>query len=231
MMTTNLNSTMHLLVHAVDQPRPVHSEIRSEDGEVYASILDASVRFDPKDWIEACQDTRRVVLRCGDPVHADATGNDAARLLASWSQAGWTQFDEDLAALDQTMSDAGIELMIRPSSEGMLSDAICTMSWVRRSEHLRCSLLLDPIGWLVGSMMRDVDDHLRRIADLCQGCPKVGAVLIRSVRTDETGRLVETSIGDGEIDPKLIADRLGGVIRSTEAVVVVDWADLDLLGV
>ncbi len=213
---------------------PISAQIRSASGEVFASMVDASVGSDSGDWIDACRGAPRVVVRCSDPIGPDAIAgaadDAAARLLASWSQAGWAQFDDDLVVLDRVCTEAGIELMVRPSCDGMLSDAICTMTWARRAQGLGCTLLLDPMGWLTGSMMRDVDDHLRRFGELCQDCPKVGAVLIRSVKADESGQLEEVSVGDGELDPGLIMDRLGGVIGDADAVVVRDWADLDLLG-
>ncbi len=230
---------MKLLVHTMDQTSPdssspVFAQIRSQSGEVFASMVNASAGSDPGDWMDACRGASRVVVRCSDPIGSDAMGDamddDAARLLASWSQAGWADFDEKLAALDQMCCDAGIELMVRPSCDGMLSDAICTMAWARRAQGLSCTLLLDPMGWLAGSMMRDVDDHLRRFDDLCRDCPKIGAVLIRSVKAGEDGQLEEVSVGEGELDPKLIMARLGGVIGDAQAVVVRDWADLDLLG-
>ncbi len=222
---------MNLILHAGHQSAPIVGEIREVDTDMaFAQIVDASVGSDADDWLDACAGAKRVVVRCADPIHADASVSDDERLLASWSQAGWAQFDEDLAMLDQQAIAAGIELMIRPSCEGMLSDAICTMAWARRAQGLGCTLLLDPVGWLTGSMMRDVDDHLRRFGELCQSCSKIGAVLVRSVRTDAAGKLEEVRVGEGELDPKLIMDRLGRVIRDADAVVVLDWMDLDLLG-
>jgi len=43
MISANLNSDMHLLVHTLDQPAPIHSQIRFESGDVYASMVNASV--------------------------------------------------------------------------------------------------------------------------------------------------------------------------------------------
>lgn len=225
-----LNSMMHMLVEPVKQSGVVTSQICSESGEVFASMLDVSIGSEPGDWLEQCSQAVRVVVRCGDPVEADAQGDEAARLLASWSQAGWAQFDEQLAQLDQVTQERGVELLIRPSCHGMLSDAICTMSWARRAQGLDCGLLLDPVGWLAESMMRDVDDHLRRIEELCVGCSKIRAVLVRSVRRDSAGKFVESSVAEGLIDPELIAARLAGLIEYAGSVVVLDRADLDLLG-
>jgi hypothetical protein len=222
---------MQLLLKKVDQPSSVIGEIHEIDtGNLYASVVDCAVGSDTASWYNACKGSPRVVLRCADPVRADAAVSAADRLLSSWSQSGWARFDEELADLDKLVSDQNMELMIRPNAKGMLSDAICTSSWARRSEGLDCSLMLDPLGWLVPSMMRDVDDHLTRIAELCQSCPKIGAVLIRSVRADGSDGLEETSLGGGDIDPELIVNRLGGLVKSARAVIVQDRADMAMLG-
>lgn len=232
-----LNYPMHLIVHPLDQSdQSAHAsfqaqgEIREPSTDlVYASMIDASVGADSAKLILEHQGCARVVLRCGEPVDVDSHEDEAARLLASWSQAGWTKFDEDLVSLDEQMAEAGIEMMIRPSASGMLSDAICTMSWARRSGGLACSLLLDPVGWLTGSMLRDVDDHLRRFAELCDGCDKTGAVMLRSVKRDESGGLIECSLSEGELDPELVIRRLGGLAESGIPVVVLDSRDLAFL--
>lgn len=224
---------MQLIVHPIDQSTLksalIKREIISSLGDVYACIADVSIGCDSTALIKACEGYARVVVRCGDPIRVNEHADDAARLLANWSQSGWTKFDEDIAFLDQMMQEHGQELLVRPSSEGMLSDAICTVSWARRAQTLGCKLFLDPMGWIVGSMFNDVEDHLDRIAELCSQCDNIGAILIRSVRTDESGKLVEVSLGEGEIDPNVIVDRLQGLIRSSEAVVVLDSTDLALL--
>lgn len=230
--------------HVDDSSRTSHStpivgRVCTSDGETFAHMVDAWVGRDPGEWFAACDAAQRIIVSCGRVgTRADADEGDseaqAARLLASWSQAGWAQFDEDVVKLDEFVSRAGLELLIRPSSAGMLSDAICTAAWARRSGDLACKLMLDPMGWMVGSMMRDVSDHLGRIADLCEECiqttDKVGAVLIRSVKTDKSGHLIECSLGEGEIDPKLVVDRFSGVIGSGLPVIVLDRMDLGLLG-
>lgn len=227
----DLNWVMHLILNKVNNPGSVLGEIREIGSEViFAHLIDASVSSDPAGWLNDCAEPKRVVVRCADPVHAGASHSEDAKLLASWSQSGWASFDEGVASFDRAVQEAGGELMIRPSGTGMLSDAICTCSWARRSESLGCKLLLDPVGWLVPSMMRDVDDHLARIVELCLSCPKVGAVLIRSVRANTTGDYEEVSISDGEIDPGLLSERLGGLAASAPSVVVHDRADLELLG-
>jgi len=79
----------------------------------------------------------------------------------------------------------------------------------------------------VPSMLGDAGDHLRRIADLCVSCPKVGAVLVRSVRVGDDGELLETTLGEGDIDPELIVSTLGDLVGDAPVVVGLDRADLD----
>ena len=225
---------MNLIIRPSTSPRQILGEVRGIDSNsLFALQLNTTVEAmasDPVGNLGLCKESSRAIIRCGDIAKNDGDDDAGARLLSSWSQTGWTKFDEELVMLDQAAQDAGVELMIRPSSTGMLSDAICTCSWARRSEDLACSLLLDPIGWLVDSMLRDVDDHLQRISDLCLSCPKIGAVLVRSTKRDESGRLVECSLSEGILDPGMIGDRLGELIKCTEALIVLDEKDLDLLG-
>lgn len=227
---------MHCILEQTDHSSSANLLLaQGEPQAVFAHMPDPSLAWvgsDPSEWIEACNGAQRIVVQCG---RQEIGGDEhAASLLASWSQAGWAQFDENVLELDQQMNKAGLGMMIRPSSTGMLSDAICTMAWARRSEDLGCSLMLDPMGWIVESMLRDMDDHLRRINDLCVGCEKIGAVMIRSMKHSQAGLLVESSLGEGEIDPAIIADRLGGLIRwaidAGKPIVVHNDADLKLLG-
>ncbi len=230
-LLVELNSAMEMLYKGIEAPGVIVGEIRAIGADsVYAHVLDGWVGGDPSGWFDGhdgADGPGRVVLRCGEPVHADLSTNDDDRLLASWSQSGWARFDEELEAVVGLATQRGVELMVRPGALGMLSDAICTCSWARRSESLGCSLLLDPIGWLVPSMLDDAGDHLRRIADLCASCPKIGAVLIRSVRVGDDGGLVEAALGDGVIEPELIVSTLGDLARNARAVVALDRADLD----
>jgi hypothetical protein len=224
-----------------------------ESGELYAVVLEASVATDPEVVLERVGSgsglgTTRVVVRSSEPIASHAKeseigGNqdkdqdedqyqDAHRLIASWSASGWTDFDESLNRLIEQVKNKmpDIRINILPSADGMLSDAICTLSWVRRTENLDCGLILDPMGWLVPSMMRDVEDHLGRICDLCiQMCeyPKtVDSVMIRSVKFNGEDGLGHSSLGDGDLDPAMIVRCLEPIIRSAGRVIVVDSSDL-----
>ncbi len=158
----------------------------------------------------------------------------SAMLLASWSQSGWEAFDEQFAMLDEKIQSRGARLMIEPSIDGMLSDAISTCAWARRHGGANpgshgWSMLIDPVGWLVDSMMRDADDHLRRFSELCIDCPSVELVRVRSVKRAEDGSLVACSLRDGDLDSAMILDRLGGMIEKASGVVVLDEADGELI--
>jgi len=225
---------MEMLYQGIEDRGVILGEIRALGTDsVYAHVLDASVGTDPLVWLDGVggldgtDGPGRVVLRCSEPVHANLSANDDDRLLASWSQSGWARFDEELETVVELTAQRGIELMLRPGALGMLSDAICTCSWARRSESLGCTLLLDPVGWLVPSMLADAGDHLRRIADLCGSCSKVGAVMVRSVRLDGDDGLVETNIDEGAIDPELIVSTLGDLVRDAPAVIGLDKVDLE----
>lgn len=218
---------MQLLIKQSQQVGDVIAQIHDVvSDEIFATIVDASVSSDVSFFSKLCDEHDRIVIRCADSARADASSEDDLRVLMNWSQSGWTRFDEQIAALDEIAKARGTELLIRPSASGMLSDAICTLSWARRSGDLSCGLMLDPMGWLVGSMMRDIEDHLTRIAQLCTECPKVRALLIRSVRVDHEGRLIESSIADGEIDPGLIADRFNELAMQMGTTIVTDRRDL-----
>ena len=223
---------MHCVLCAPNQDAPTNQQIRdANSGNAYASILHASVG-DPVSIVESMAQEipagtgpLRLVIHCADPSSTD----DPARLLAGWSPDGWANFDESLAELDTWASEHGAELLIRPNASGMLSDAICTMSWASRSADLGCGLLLDPVGWLTGTMINDAEDHLTRIAELCQRCDKASALLIRSLMTDQAGNPVQASLSEGSLDAKMVVDRLRPLIDSIDTLVVLDPADLELL--
>jgi hypothetical protein len=228
-----LESMMQLVLETDQISGPLVGPIRdSQSGNSFASLIDASVETSLdrlRSMIENESELKRFILRCGEPTLTVASEPDASRLLASWSQTGWSEFDDRVCKIVELFKKMGVEIMIRPSAMGMLSDAICTCSWARRSEDVSCSLLLDPIGWLVPSMMRDVDDHLSRIAQFCEECPKVSAILLRSVKLSKSGSLEESSIKDGDIDPSVLIERFSRFIQSGVDVIVLDESDLEYL--
>jgi len=183
-----------------------------------------------------CHDVRDSIAGFGGDSDSSDDLDDirSAMLLASWSQSGWEAFDEQFALLNEKIQSRGARLMIEPSSKGMLSDAISTCAWARRSGgHDQASggwsMLIDPVGWLVDSMMRDVDDHLRRLCELSIECPNVELVRVRSVKRTDDGSLVACSLSEGDLDAAMILDRLGGLIERASGVVVLDESDIKLM--
>ncbi len=146
----------------------------------------------------------RLIVKCG---RADDEP-DPMR----WMAKGWEAFDAAVLAAVDVARNRGIELLIRPSAEGMLSDAISTASWARRMESTPIGLLIDPLGWLTETMLDDAEDHLRRIAEMMDGCGKIGGVLI------------QVPEGQGDLDAVMVRRTLGPMIDAA-AIFAVDDAD------
>ena len=161
----------------------------------------------------------------------------AAQMLAGWTQDGWESFDHQFARLCKQLNEHGSTLIIEPSSMGMLTDAISTCAWARRqigsdeqsTDQRGWSLMIDPVGWLVESMLVDASDHLRRFNELCVGCPGVEFVRLRSLKHDDTGKLIPCSLSEGELDPRMISAQLRGLIEHCAAAVMLDPEDLEFL--
>jgi len=199
--------------------------LQSDDRSVFA--YDAGITL--LDWVDAPQaaqaDAPRLVLH-DDVGHTGASPDDDARSwLASWSQSGWERFDSAYRQARSRADALGIELLIQPSSRGMLSDAISTLNWCTRGGGQDATLLLDPIGWVVPSMMRDLPDHLDRINELCLEMIEHGRVGLLLLRAFEWASLTH---GGGDT-----AQILGGLSESIQrapAIAVLDERDLALLG-
>lgn len=131
-------------------------------------------------------------LAIGDPLSDWRSDINCGRLLLScarasdgpdpsrWGQSAWDRFEEQIAEAAQEADRRGVELWILPTIKGMLSDAISTASWARRTANSSTRLLIDPVGWMTESMLQDSEDHLRRISELMIGCPLLGGVFLRS---------------------------------------------------
>lgn len=166
--------------------------------------------------------------------HAGSTPDeDAPSWIASWSQAGWERFDRAYREARDEARAQDTGLVLRPSSTGMLSDAVCTLNWCARGGGQDAELLLDPVGWVVPSMMRDLEDHLDRIAELGLEMierGRVWGVMLRSVRAGESGGLGACPLREGEPDHGMLVKKLGGLARASGRCVLLDRADLDLVG-
>jgi len=148
----------------------------------------------------------RMVVACGRA----SDGPDPTR----WGQSGWDRFESAVGAACEQADRCGVELWIRPSLHGMLSDAIGTVSWARRTASTGVRLLVDPIGWLTESMMQDSEDHLRRISELMRGCPLLGGVLLRA----------------GELEsPAESLRAMRGLIDAADVLLAFDEAEFGLL--
>lgn len=200
-----------------------------QSGEIFARELDASVGDDPKGWATRCAGVGRVILRSGSLSQVGDEDRDAPAWLASWSERGWADFDERVREAHQAAQEQGVELLIRPHAQGMLSDAVSTLSWCTRAGGLHQSLLLDPIAWLVPSMVPDAKDHLIRLCEICEALIEhqcVSCVLLRSFRQETgTNRLLPASLTRGQLDARLILDHLGALIEHAPALAVLDERD------
>ncbi|MCA9303544.1 MAG: hypothetical protein KC996_05425 [Phycisphaerales bacterium] len=149
----------------------------------------------------------RLLLWCGwwEPGEPDPS---------RWGQAGWDRFEDDVRAASDEAERRGVELWILPSAHGMLSDAIGTASWARRTGSTGVRLLVDPVGWLTDSMMVNAEDHLKRISELMIGCPLVGGVLLRA---------------GGLVDPAGSVRAMRGLIDSAGVLVALDESEFALL--
>jgi len=147
-------------------------------------------------------------LKIGDPVSSWPEEIIGGRLVAvcgwaapgepdpsRWGQAGWDRFERQVLEASEEAGRRGVELWILPSVHGMLSDAISTVSWARRTGNTGVRLLIDPVGWLTDSMMPDREDHLRRLTELMVGCPLVGGVLLRAGELPDGEALVRAMRG------------------------------------
>mgnify|MGYP005846455433 CR=1 FL=1 len=172
----------------------------------------------------------RLVVLDRLPNHGGAPDGDAESRLRSWSQTGWERFDAMHAKARDRARERGVVLLVRPSSAGMLSDAVSTLNWVARGGGRDAMLMLDPMGWIVASMMRDLPDHLDRICALCIEMVehgRVGCVLMRSYRGAAMDR---ASLTDGDADASVVIRHLGPLIERAPLVGVLEGADLGMLG-
>ncbi len=218
------------LIRVPEQPGGLCDAIYStvDDAGVFAHELGVSI----SDWLTRGSPTpsacRRLVLQDRAGHKGDEPDDDASSWLRSWSESGWARFDERCRAANQRASELGIGLMIRPGLGGMLSDAVCTLSWCTRGAGQDATLLLDPLGWVAPSMMRDLDDHLDRICELCLRLiahGRVGAVLVRSF--DEQHRPV--GLGEGAPDVSRLIGGLAPLIERAPNLIAMSGADLRLL--
>lgn len=217
---------MHLIYESVTDTTPIVARyLRTADRSEFAHDLGHTLIGFAEHDTHLDADCTRLVLH-DDAGHAGSEpDDDASSWLASWSQAGWERFDTTYRRAKSRGDEHGVELLIQPSCVGMLSDAISTLNWCTRGGGQDATLLLDPMGWVVPSMLCDLQDHLVRINDLClemvgQGC--VGLVLVRSLG-------MKPLIEDEPV-ARLVIEGLAGLLQRAPAIGVLSERDLGVLG-
>lgn len=185
--------------------------------------------FDPQ--IDTIGPTPDVIILSDLAGHSsDSPDDDAGSWLRSWSESGWERFDQAFRDARDLVQAKDAQLVIRPCSSGMLSDAVCTLNWCTRGGGQDARLLLDPMGWIVPSMMRDLEDHLDRIVELglemiAHG--RVWGIIARSIawNADRSG-LVPSSVSSGEPDETMLDKKLRPLL--TNPVWRVLWEESDI---
>ncbi len=172
--------------------------------EPWGMLTELSVTDDPKDW-PANIPGDRLVVRCA--------GINSEPSPMRWMPSGWQAFDYSVSRAVEAADRRGVELLIRPAHDGMLSDAVACASWARKMESSSVGLMLDPLGWLSPSMMGDAADHLARIAELMIECTKISGVLM------------QVSAGQEDLDAAMVEKALGTLIEGVGVVVEINQAD------
>lgn len=130
--------------------------------------------------ITSLPDTPRVLLRSTRPVE------DAASSFATWSNAGWESFEEQLRTATNAAGSCrpDAKALLWPGVGSMLSDGVSTLSFARK--HPAIGLVIDPVAWLTESMRTDAEDHLSRFAQAMSLCESLDAIIVRAVASDGT---------------------------------------------
>ena len=217
---------MSILIRETHNGHAIYHPINDTDPTAFepgGSVLDPQIgTLDPMPG---------VVILSDDAGHASAApDDDAGSWLRSWSQTGWEQFDDAFRNAREQIQSKDATLVIRPSSSGMLSDAVCTLNWCTRGGGQDARLLLDPMGWIVPSMMRDLEDHLDRIVELCKEMiahQRVWGIVVRSIiwNEDRSG-LESAALGSGDADPEMILEKLRPLLGSGAYIIAIDPSDI-----
>lgn len=205
-----------------------HQYLRQGTHEPYA--IDAGVSM--TQWVDgptSTGDVERVIVHDRLGHRGDNPDQDAQSWLQSWSQSGWEQFDRLHEHARTVAQSLGAELLLCPNSAGMLSDAVCTLNWVARGGGQQARLMLDPMGWVVESMSRDLPDHLDRIAALCVEMIEHDRVACVLVRSSAGEGMDPVSLGAGDVDPGMLVERLGPLLTRAPEIAVLEETDLGLL--
>jgi len=204
-----------------------------DDGPIAAVELPLSIESWANEGTSEAIDCDVIILQ--DHVgHGGSTpDDDAESWLRSWSQSGWERFDASFRSACARAEPLGKQVVIRPSATGMLSDAVCTLNWCTRGGGTDAKLLLDPMGWVVPSMVRDLEDHLDRIIELCGQIithDRAWGVLVRSACWNEDRTSLKPSaLRQGEVDTDLLSTKLGQLARQAPRVAIEHASDAAFL--
>lgn len=134
----------------------------------------------------------------------------------SFGAAGWDRLVDAAGRLARDIDDLGGTLLVRPHHAHLVSDVPSCRRLVRDLPGVR--LLLDPVSMLAPSMLRDADDHLRRIVE---ELGPSGAAVVLCGCMGGGDALRPCPFGDGLVSPSLLLGALertgGGLARLVEA--------------
>jgi hypothetical protein len=170
-------------------------------GEPFAAVSAANpLRHNPTNIVGA---SSRIICWSG------WLGDDSeqfARDFRTWTKDGWAALDAWCDALIPHAAAAGATICFRPHPRHVLADAQACMSFLKRRESQPVEVLLDPAGFLTGTMLPRAEDHLRRVLDALASHPAVPAILISNVIATEgdPDQLEPSPIGAGLLSPSLI---------------------------
>ncbi len=121
-----------------------------------------------------------------------------------WLSRGWDRLRDRLSGPGRCL--------IRPRTDHVLSDVPSTQIFLRELAGERVSLALGPASMLTPGMLRDAEDHLKRIFEALGSSTKL--VLLEDL--DESGRPVP--LGDGVLPGGLIGSLIQTHVPGNVAV-------------
>jgi hypothetical protein len=122
-------------------------------------------------------------------VRSERVTDDAETAFAAWSGAGWRAFDARVARL---VAESGVTPVVWPGSGSVLSDAVSTLSFVRKGTGAK--VLVDPVAWITPAMAKDAADHLGRFTQALGMC-EAGVVEGVVVRACPAAGLAAAEVG------------------------------------
>ncbi len=120
----------------------------------------------------------------------------------TWGQHGANAFGAWCERLRALSAGARVSerprILIRPHHLDVLSDVQRCLGFVR-AETGGLELAFDPIAMLAPTMLERAEDHLTRFAEVLEGCPGIGAIVLTNAIIGEDGLMDEMPIHVGLI--------------------------------